>query len=71
MTLLMSKIGHAEIYDNAWKSIVANRGSVQHLDFVLDEWEKDVFKTAVEINQAWIIEHAAVQTGVYLSVSKS
>ena len=39
-------------------SIIANRGSVQHLD-ILDEWEKDVFKTAVEINQAWLIEHAS------------
>lgn len=58
--LLMSKIGHAEVYDNTWKSIVANRGSVQHLD-ILDEWEKDVFKTAVEINQAWIVEHASVR----------
>ena len=26
---------------------------------MLDDWEKDVFKTAVEINQAWIIEHAS------------
>jgi ribonucleoside-diphosphate reductase alpha chain len=58
--LLMSKIGHAEVYDSTWKSIVANRGSVQHLD-VLDEWEKDVFKTAVEINQAWIVEHASTR----------
>jgi ribonucleoside-diphosphate reductase alpha chain len=58
--LLMSKIGHAEVYDSTWKSIVANRGSVQHLD-VLDEWEKDVFKTAVEINQAWIVEHASIR----------
>ena len=58
--LLKDKIGHAEVYDNTWKSIVANRGSVQHLD-ILDEWEKDVFKTAVEINQAWIVEHASVR----------
>jgi ribonucleoside-diphosphate reductase alpha chain len=58
--LLMSKIGHSDVYDSTWKSIVANRGSVQHLD-ILDEWEKDVFKTAVEINQAWIVEHASVR----------
>jgi len=44
--------------DDVWKSIVAQRGSVQHLEF-LSEDEKQVFKTAVEINQAWIIEHAA------------
>ena len=41
-----------------WKSIVTNKGSVQHLNF-LSDWEKEVFKTAVEINQAWIIDHAA------------
>ena len=56
--ILMSKIGHTGIYEDTWKSIIANRGSVQHLD-VLDDWEKDVFKTAVEINQAWVIEHAS------------
>jgi ribonucleoside-diphosphate reductase alpha chain len=56
--LLMKKIGHTGIYEDTWKSIIANRGSVQHLD-MLDDWEKDVFKTAVEINQAWVIEHAS------------
>jgi len=56
--ILMSKIGHTDLYEETWKSIIANRGSVQHLD-ILDDWEKDVFKTAVEINQAWIIEHAS------------
>ena len=44
--------------DEVWKSIVTNSGSVQHLDF-LDDWTKDVFKTAVEIDQRWIIEMAA------------
>ena len=34
------------------------RGSVQHLDFLTQD-ERDTFKTAVEINQAWLIEHAA------------
>jgi len=47
-------------YDEVWSSIVANKGSVQHLD-ILDEWEKDVFKTAVEINQSWVVEHASVR----------
>jgi len=41
-----------------WKSIITNEGSVQHLDF-LDEWDKDVFKTAEEIDGRWIIDHAA------------
>ena len=46
--------------DNVWKEIVANKGSVQHLDLLTDH-EKEVFKTAVEINQAWIIEHASMR----------
>jgi len=44
--------------DNVWSSIISNKGSVQHLDFLSDE-EKEVFKTAVEINQAWVVEHAS------------
>ncbi len=43
--------------DEVWKSIVTNNGSVQHLDF-LDDWTKDVFKTAVEIDQRWVIDLA-------------
>ena len=44
--------------DEVWKSIITNGGSVQHLDF-LDDWTKDVFKTAVEIDQRWVIDFAA------------
>lgn len=44
--------------EEVWKSIVTKGGSVQHLDF-LDENTKDVFKTAVEIDQRWVIEMAA------------
>ena len=44
--------------DEVWKSIITNNGSVQHLDF-LDDYTKDVFKTAVEIDQKWLIEFAA------------
>jgi ribonucleoside-diphosphate reductase alpha chain len=44
-----------------WSSILANKGSVQHLDF-LDDHEKDVFKTAFEMDQRWIVEHAADRT---------
>jgi ribonucleoside-diphosphate reductase alpha chain len=49
--------------DNAevWSSIITNEGSVQHLDFLSQE-EKDVFKTAFEIDQRWLIEHAADRT---------
>lgn len=45
-------------YDEIWSSIIANDGSVQHLD-ILDDWTKDVFKTAMEIDQRWVIQHAA------------
>jgi ribonucleoside-diphosphate reductase alpha chain len=41
-----------------WSEIISNDGSVATLDF-LTEWEKDVFKTAMEIDQAWLIQHAA------------
>jgi ribonucleoside-diphosphate reductase alpha chain len=44
--------------DEVWTSIVLNEGSVQHLDF-LDAWDKDVFKTAFELDQHWLVEHAA------------
>ena len=44
--------------EEVWKDIVTNGGSVQHLDF-LDDWTKDVFKTAVEIDQRWVIDMAA------------
>ena len=37
-----------------WSSIITNGGSVQHLDF-LDEHLKAVFKTAIELNQDWIV----------------
>ena len=45
-------------YNDVWSSIIANDGSCQHLD-ILDEWQKDVFKTGMEIDQRWVIQHAA------------
>jgi ribonucleoside-diphosphate reductase alpha chain len=45
-------------YDETWSSIIANDGSVQHLDW-MDDWTKDVFKTSMEIDQRWVIQHAA------------
>jgi ribonucleoside-diphosphate reductase alpha chain len=44
--------------DKIWQSISENTGSVKHLDFLTD-LEKDVFKTADEIDQNWVIEHAS------------
>ena len=41
-----------------WKSIINHEGSVQHLDNLTD-YEKDTYKTAFELNQEWVIEHAA------------
>ena len=56
-TLLRTKVEEDEMQD-VWSSIIANDGSVQHLD-ILDENEKAVFKTSMEIDQRWVIELAA------------
>lgn len=45
-------------YDEIWSSIIANDGSVQHLQW-MDQWTKDVFKTSMEIDQRWLVQHAA------------
>jgi ribonucleoside-diphosphate reductase alpha chain len=45
-------------YNEIWSSIIANDGSVQHLEF-LDDWTKDIFKTGMEIDQRWVVDHAA------------
>jgi ribonucleoside-diphosphate reductase alpha chain len=45
-------------YNQIWSSIIANDGSVQHLTWMSD-WDKDVFKTSMEIDQRWVIQHAA------------
>jgi ribonucleoside-diphosphate reductase alpha chain len=47
--------------DAVWSSILEKEGSVQHLDF-LSQDEKDIYKTAFEIDQRWIIELAADRT---------
>lgn len=41
-----------------WRDIMSNDGSVQHLDF-LTEHEKNVFKTAIEIDQRWVVKLAS------------
>jgi ribonucleoside-diphosphate reductase alpha chain len=43
--------------DAVWSSITTTKGSVQHLDFLTAD-EKAVYKTAFELDQRWIIEHA-------------
>ena len=47
--------------DEIWSSITTNQGSVSHLNFLSEE-EKEVFKTAFEIDQRWIIELGADRT---------
>jgi ribonucleoside-diphosphate reductase alpha chain len=49
---------YAGWYDEVWSSIIANDGSVQHLTW-MDAITKEVFKTSMEIDQRWVIEHAA------------
>ncbi len=49
---------HGRDDEKTWQSITLNKGSVQHLDFLTQD-ERDIFKTAFELDQRWIIEHAA------------
>lgn len=44
--------------EEVWRSIIANDGSVQHLDW-MEDWAKDVFKTSMEIDQRWVVQHAS------------
>ena len=55
--------------DEVWSSITTNQGSVKHLDFLSQE-EKDVFKTAFELDQKWIVELGADRTP-YISQAQS
>ena len=60
---------HGKNDDETWSTITTNQGSVSHLDF-LSEHEKDVFKTAFELDQKWIIELGAERTP-YVSQAQS
>jgi ribonucleoside-diphosphate reductase alpha chain len=53
-----AKKHNSDWYDNNWANITANDGSVQQLDW-MNEHQKYVFKTAIELDQRWIIEHAS------------
>jgi len=55
--LLKKKGLNVEEREKVWKDITGTNGSVQHLD-ILDEDEKEIFKTAPEINQIYLVEHA-------------
>ena len=67
LQLLLAKYGRDD--DETWSAITLNKGSVQNLDF-LTQHEKDVYKTAFELDQRWIIEHAADRTP-YICQSQS
>jgi ribonucleoside-diphosphate reductase alpha chain len=47
-----------EWLEKEWRNIIHHEGSVQQLDY-LSSWEKDVYKTAFELDQHWVVEHAA------------
>ena len=55
----LAKIGMDN--DDTWASIIANDGSVQHLD--ISENLKAIYKTAMELDQRWIIELASDRQG--------
>ena len=67
--IIKEKAKDEEEYNEIWSSIIANDGSVQHLD-ILDETTKDVFKTSMEIDQRWVIELAADRQ-VYIDQAQS
>ena len=56
--IIKEKAKNENDYNDIWSSIIANDGSVQHLD-ILSDLEKDVFKTSMEIDQRWVIELAS------------
>jgi ribonucleoside-diphosphate reductase alpha chain len=49
---------HGRDDEDTWTTITVNKGSVQHLDF-LTQQERAAFKTAFELDQRWVVEHAA------------
>ena len=55
--------------DETWSTITTNQGSVSHLDFLTDD-EKEVFKTAFEIDQRWVIDLSGDRTP-YVSQAQS
>jgi ribonucleoside-diphosphate reductase alpha chain len=67
LTRLLEEKGHNT--EEIWTSITVNEGSVQHLDFLTQD-EKDVFKTAFELDQRWVVELAA-DRAPYISQAQS
>ena len=67
--IIKEKVKDEDEYNEIWSSIIANDGSVQHLT-ILDEAQKDVFKTSMEIDQRWVIDLAADRQ-VYIDQAQS
>jgi ribonucleoside-diphosphate reductase alpha chain len=67
LTSLLEEKGHNT--KEVWSNILRHKGSVSELSFLTEE-EKDVFKTAMELNPYWIIEHGADRTP-YIDQSQS
>jgi len=44
--------------EEQWTSIILHEGSVQHLEW-MDDWDKEIYKTAFELDQRWVVDHAA------------
>ena len=61
--------GYGQDTEEVWNSIIANNGSVNHLDF-LSTHEKEVFKTAIEIDQNAIVRLGG-QRAKYICQSQS
>jgi ribonucleoside-diphosphate reductase alpha chain len=49
---------YGENSEETWTSILLNKGSVQHLGYLTQD-ERDIYKTAIELDQRWLVEHAA------------
>ena len=64
---LLEKYGQNN--SDVWSSITTNQGSIQHLNFLTQE-EKDIFKTAFELDQRWLIDLSADRTP-YISQAQS
>ena len=52
---------HGKDTDEVWSTITTNQGSVSHLNFLTQD-EKDVFKTAFELDQRWLVDLSADRT---------
>ena len=70
MERLLKKKGlSVEEREQIWRDMTASNGSAQSIDILTDE-EKEIFKTATEINQIYLVEHAHMRQA-YVCQSQS